>query len=160
MTIHESQTPSRSNIETGVPGFDEILGGGLVSGGVYLLEGMAGAGKTILSSQIGFHRVSKGEKVLYVTLIAESHDKLLAHLKGLSFFDETAVAQQQDVASNVKKEQLLVGDPFLRRRLRLEEKREVRGEERENPAARQPAFALAAHPRPQPRSAAGKRSRH
>ena len=94
MTIHESQTPSRSNVETGVPGFDEILGGGLVRGGVYLLEGMAGAGKTILSSQIGFHRVSKGEKVLYMTLIAESHDKLLAHLKGLSFFDETAVAQQ------------------------------------------------------------------
>jgi circadian clock protein KaiC len=55
---------------------------------------MAGAGKTILSSQIGFHRVSQGEKVLYMTLIAESHDKLLAHLKGLSFFDEKAVAQQ------------------------------------------------------------------
>ena len=94
MTIRESQTSSRSNVETGVPGLDEILGGGLVRGGVYLLEGMAGAGKTILSSQIGFHRVSKGEKVLYMTLIAESHDKLLAHLKGLSFFDETAVAQQ------------------------------------------------------------------
>jgi circadian clock protein KaiC len=94
MTIHESQMSSQPNVETGVPGLDEILGGGLVRGGVYLLEGMAGAGKTILSSQIGFHRVSKGEKVLYMTLIAESHDKLLAHLKGLSFFDETAVAQQ------------------------------------------------------------------
>jgi hypothetical protein len=32
MTIHESQTSSRSNMETGVPGFDEILGGGLVGG--------------------------------------------------------------------------------------------------------------------------------
>jgi circadian clock protein KaiC len=84
----------RANMETGVPGFDDILGGGLVRGGVYLLEGMAGAGKTILSSQIGFHRVRQGDKVLYMTLIAESHDKLLAHLKGLSFFDETAVAQQ------------------------------------------------------------------
>jgi circadian clock protein KaiC len=107
MTTHESSTSSpfapsdaprpptaRRNVETGVPGFDEILGGGLVSGGVYLLEGMAGAGKTILSSQIGFHRVRQGEKVLYMTLIAESHDKLLAHLRGLSFFDETAVAQQ------------------------------------------------------------------
>ncbi|MBB5442726.1 MULTISPECIES: ATPase domain-containing protein [unclassified Paraburkholderia] len=85
---------ARRNVETGVPGFDEILGGGLVSGGVYLLEGMAGAGKTILSSQIGFYRVRQGEKVLYMTLIAESHDKLLGHLKGLSFFDEAAVAQQ------------------------------------------------------------------
>ncbi|MFM0341690.1 RAD55 family ATPase [Paraburkholderia fungorum] len=94
MTIHDSQTPHRSNVETGVPGLDEILGGGLVRGGVYLLEGMAGAGKTILSSQIGFHRVSQGEKVLYMTLIAESHDKLLGHLRGLDFFDETAVSQQ------------------------------------------------------------------
>lgn len=94
MTIHESQTSLRSNVETGVPGLDAILGGGLVGGGVYLLEGMAGAGKTILSSQIGFHRVRQGEKVLYMTLIAESHDKLLSHLKGLSFFDEAAVAQQ------------------------------------------------------------------
>ncbi|MEC5404189.1 ATPase domain-containing protein [Paraburkholderia sp. MPAMCS5] len=94
MTSHEIQTSLRANVETGVPGLDEILGGGLVRGGVYLLEGMAGAGKTILSSQIGFHRVRQGEKVLYMTLIAESHDKLLAHLKGLSFFDEKAVAQQ------------------------------------------------------------------
>src|ERR1700761_150125 len=95
MTIHETRSSSsRSNVETGVPGLDEILGGGLVRGGLYLLEGMAGAGKTILSSQIGFHRVSQGEKVLYMTLIAESHDKLLGHLKGLSFFDEKAVAQQ------------------------------------------------------------------
>ncbi|WP_279613486.1 ATPase domain-containing protein, partial [Burkholderia plantarii] len=45
------------NVETGVPGFDEILGGGFVRGGLYLIEGMASAGKTILSSQIGFHRV-------------------------------------------------------------------------------------------------------
>ena len=94
MTIHETKTSTRSNVETGVPGLDEILGGGLVRGGVYLLEGMAGAGKTILSSQIGFHRVSQGDRVLYMTLIAESHDKLLGHLKGLSFFDENAVAQQ------------------------------------------------------------------
>jgi circadian clock protein KaiC len=47
-----------NTITTGVPGLDDILGGGLVRGGLYLIEGMAGAGKTILSSQIGFHRVT------------------------------------------------------------------------------------------------------
>ncbi|CAB3784585.1 hypothetical protein GCM10011400_65140 [Paraburkholderia caffeinilytica] len=50
MTIHESQTSFRSDVETGIPGFDEILGGGPVSGEVCLLESMAGAGKTILSA--------------------------------------------------------------------------------------------------------------
>ncbi|MCR1770961.1 ATPase domain-containing protein, partial [Burkholderia glumae] len=34
------------NVATGVPGLDEILGGGFVRGGLYLIEGMAGAGKT------------------------------------------------------------------------------------------------------------------
>ncbi len=94
MISRASQASSRSNVETGVPGLDAILGGGLVSGALYLIEGMAGAGKTILSSQIGFHRVRQGEKVLYMTLIAESHDKLLGHLSAMSFFDETAVAEQ------------------------------------------------------------------
>ena len=69
MTSRASQASSRSNVETGVPGLDAILGGGLVSGALYLIEGMAGAGKTILSSQIGFHRVRQGEEGL---TIAES----------------------------------------------------------------------------------------
>jgi circadian clock protein KaiC len=94
MTSHIFPATPRSNVETGVPGLDAILGGGLVSGGLYLIEGMAGAGKTILSSQIGFHRVTQGERVLYMTLIAESHDKLLGHLGKLTFFDEKAVADQ------------------------------------------------------------------
>src|SRR5580698_4875914 len=90
-----SQTDSDPNtVTTGVPGLDDILGGGLIKGGLYLIEGMAGAGKTILSTQIGFHRVTQGDNVLYVTLIAESHSKLLAHLKGLSFFNADAISDK------------------------------------------------------------------
>ena len=98
MTEHETesgQPPSdASNVTTGVPGLDEILGGGLVKGGLYLIEGMAGAGKTILSAQIGFHRVAAGDTVLYITLIAESHSKLLSHLKGLSFYNADAISDK------------------------------------------------------------------
>jgi circadian clock protein KaiC len=83
-----------NTVTTGVAGLDEILGGGLVKGGLYLIEGMAGAGKTILSTQIGFHRVNQGDPVLYVTLIAESHSKLLAHLKGMSFYDADAISDK------------------------------------------------------------------
>lgn len=85
---------SDGNVTTGVPGLDDILGGGLVEGGLYLIEGMAGAGKTILSSQVGFHRVAKGDKVLYVTLIAESHTKLLSHLRALSFYNADAISDR------------------------------------------------------------------
>src|SRR5260370_25122347 len=83
-----------STATTGVPGLDDILGGGLVKGGLYLIEGMAGAGKTILSAQIGFHRVTEGDTVLYVTLIAQSHSKLVAHLKGLSFYNAGAISDK------------------------------------------------------------------
>ncbi len=93
----EKELPDASDadiVTTGVPGLDEILGGGLVKGGLYLVEGMAGAGKTILSAQMGFHRVQHGDPVLYITLIAESHSKLLAHLKALSFFSAEAVSDK------------------------------------------------------------------
>ena len=85
---------SSAPVTTGVKGLDEILGGGLVTGGLYLVEGMAGAGKTILSSQIAFHRIREGDRVLYMTLIAESHSKLLGHLKPMSFYDEAAISDQ------------------------------------------------------------------
>ncbi|KMZ13355.1 Circadian clock protein KaiC [Candidatus Burkholderia humilis] len=87
-------TDNDGNVTTGVIGLDEILGGGFVEGGLYLIEGMAGAGKTILSSQIGFHRGSQGDMVLYVTLIAESHTKLLSHLKALSFYNADAISDR------------------------------------------------------------------
>ncbi|MEH3087112.1 MAG: serine/threonine protein kinase [Xylophilus ampelinus] len=79
---------------SGIPGFDEVLDGGFIEGSLYLIEGRAGAGKTILSNQIAFHHARAGARVLYVTLIAESHVKLLNHLTALSFYDETLVAEQ------------------------------------------------------------------
>ncbi len=91
------------NVTTSVPGLDGILGGGLVEGDLYLIEGMAGAGKTILSSQIGFHRVAQGDMVLYVTLIAESHTKLLSHLKALSFYNPDAISDRMLFVSGYHK---------------------------------------------------------
>ena len=88
--------PKRKNlavIPTGVPGLDTVLGGGLMEGGLYLVEGIAGAGKTIMSSQICFEQVRAGKKVLYVTLIAESHIKLMQHLQRMSFYDESMVSR-------------------------------------------------------------------
>jgi circadian clock protein KaiC len=79
---------------TGVKGLDEILGGGLIEGGLYLIEGVPGAGKTIMSSQISFHMARQGKKVLFTTLIAESHGKLLGHLESLAFFDRSLIADR------------------------------------------------------------------
>jgi circadian clock protein KaiC len=78
-------------VSTGVFGLDNILDGGLVPGAVYIVQGQPGSGKTILSNQFCFHRVAQGEKVLYVTLLAESHSRMMQHLSGMSFYDESQV---------------------------------------------------------------------
>ncbi len=63
-------------LASGIPGLDRILGGGLFDGGVYIVEGTPGTGKTILANQICFHQVKGGRRVIYVTLLAESHARL------------------------------------------------------------------------------------
>lgn len=78
-------------MSTGVPGLDRVLDGGLLPGGVYIVQGSPGAGKTILANQICFHRVQQGEKALYVTLLAESHSRLMQHLQRMSFYDAERV---------------------------------------------------------------------
>jgi circadian clock protein KaiC len=73
-------------VDTGIPGLDTILNGGLFKGGVYIIEGAPGSGKTILGNQICFHRASRGDSTIYITLLAESHTRMIAHLRGMQFF--------------------------------------------------------------------------
>jgi circadian clock protein KaiC len=58
----------RSLVCTGVPGFDEILYGGLPRGHLYLIEGNPGTGKTTLALQFLLEGIRNHERVLYVTL--------------------------------------------------------------------------------------------
>lgn len=74
---------------TGICGMDAILGGGLVEGASYIVQGQPGAGKTIFANQVAFANVTRGGKVLYVTLLAETHDRLFQALGTLDFFDRT-----------------------------------------------------------------------
>jgi circadian clock protein KaiC len=81
-------------LNTGVAGLDQILGGGFPAHSLYLLQGLAGSGKTTLACQIGFHHARQGKKVLILTLIAETHGKMLNHLSSFSFFDEQLVGDR------------------------------------------------------------------
>ncbi|OEZ99580.1 circadian clock protein kinase KaiC [Duganella phyllosphaerae] len=102
MTTFSAASPSPDNalsariplLQTGVPGFDQILGGGFPSHSLYLLQGLAGSGKTTLACQIGYHHAHQGKKVLILTLIAETHGKMLNHLSSFSFFDEQLVGDR------------------------------------------------------------------
>ena len=62
---------------TGIPGLDDILGGGLTSKRLYLVEGSPGAGKTTLGLQFLLDGVARGESGMYITL-SETTDELVA----------------------------------------------------------------------------------
>lgn len=81
-------------VSSGIPGLDRILDGGFIEGASYIVQGRPGAGKTILSNQIAFARAAAGAKVLYVTLLAETHERLFQALSTLDFYDGDKVGQQ------------------------------------------------------------------
>ncbi len=62
---------------TGIPGLDQILGGGLPQNRLYLIEGDPGSGKTTLGLQFLREGMQRGETVLYVTL-SETKSELTA----------------------------------------------------------------------------------
>jgi circadian clock protein KaiC len=76
---------------TGIPGLDDILGGGLFRGGIYIISGPPGVGKTILGNHACFAHASRGGRALYVTLLAETHAQMLSYMRGLAFYDHPVV---------------------------------------------------------------------
>jgi circadian clock protein KaiC len=69
------QTEVGPRVKLGCPGLDNILGGGLPAGRLYLLEGDPGAGKTTLALQFVAEGVKQGQRALYITL-SESRSEL------------------------------------------------------------------------------------
>src|SRR5438445_1808987 len=63
------QLQQLQRVQSGIPGFDQIVGGGYIRDRVYLLAGPAGAGKTIFSTQFLYNGISKyNENGIYVVL--------------------------------------------------------------------------------------------
>ena len=79
ITPHDARAePHRvAQARTGIAGLDDILGGGLPSNHLYLVDGEPGTGKTTLALQFLLDGVSNGESGLYVTL-SESRAELVA----------------------------------------------------------------------------------
>jgi len=85
---------AQSLLQTCVEGLDVVLGGGLPAGSLYLIQGLAGSGKTTLAGQIGFRHARQGKKVLVLTLLGESHGKMINHFANFSFFDDALVGKE------------------------------------------------------------------
>ena len=79
-------------LDTGVPGLNEVLGGGLPEFSFNLLAGGPGAGKTTLVHQIAFAIATPERPALYITVLGEPPLKLLRYQQQFTFFDAEKVA--------------------------------------------------------------------
>ncbi|WP_297484490.1 ATPase domain-containing protein [Ferrovum sp.] len=74
-------------LPTGVPGLDNLLGGGLPEFSFNLIAGMPGSGKTTLAHQIMFSQANSDNRVLFFTVLGEPALKMLRYQQQFSFFD-------------------------------------------------------------------------
>jgi circadian clock protein KaiC len=74
-------------LPTGVPGLDEVLGGGLPEYSFNILAGAPGCGKTTLAHQFLFANATPESPGLYFTVLGEPAIKMLRYQQQFTFFD-------------------------------------------------------------------------
>jgi circadian clock protein KaiC len=78
-----------NKLPTGVPGLDEIMGGGLPEFSFNIIAGTPGCGKTTLAHQIVFANATAERPALYFTILGEPSIKMLRYQQQYTFFDQT-----------------------------------------------------------------------
>ncbi len=91
--MSESNTPpvTITRLPTGVPGLDEVLGGGLPEYSFTVIAGAPGAGKTTLAHQILFTLASSARPALYFSVMGEPMLKMLRYQQQMAYFDPAKV---------------------------------------------------------------------
>ncbi|MEO8332386.1 MAG: ATPase domain-containing protein, partial [Gallionella sp.] len=74
-------------LKTGVPGLDNLLGGGLPEFSFNLIAGAPGSGKTTLAHQIMFSLANPKNRALFFTVLGEPALKMLRYQQQFPFFD-------------------------------------------------------------------------
>ncbi|MDZ7863775.1 ATPase domain-containing protein [Acidovorax sp.] len=78
-------------LATGVPGLDEVLGGGLSEFSFNLIAGQPGSGKTTLAHHMMFALATPERPALYFTVLGEPPLKMLRYQQQFGFFDSEKV---------------------------------------------------------------------
>lgn len=76
-----------NKLPTGVPGLDEIVGGGFPEYSFNIIAGAPGSGKTTLAHQFVFANATQERPALYFTVLGESAIKMLRYQQQYTFFD-------------------------------------------------------------------------
>src|ERR671939_33156 len=80
-----------TRLPTGVPGLDEVLGGGLPEYSFTLVAGAPGTGKTTLAHQLLFSLASPERRALYFSVVGEPMLKMLRYQQQMAYFDPAKV---------------------------------------------------------------------
>jgi circadian clock protein KaiC len=80
-----------NKLPTGVPGLDEILGGGLPEFSFNVVAGAPGCGKTTLAHQFIFTNATPERPALYFTVLGEPALKMLRYQQQYTFFDPSKI---------------------------------------------------------------------
>ncbi len=78
-------------LSTGVPGLDEVLGGGLPQFSFNLIAGQPGSGKTTLAHQMMFAQATPERTAIYFTVLGEPPLKMLRYQQQFDYFDSEAL---------------------------------------------------------------------
>jgi circadian clock protein KaiC len=74
-------------LPSGVPGLDEIMGGGFPEFSFNIIAGGPGCGKTTMAHQFVFANATPERPALYFTILGESPIKMLRYQQQYTFFD-------------------------------------------------------------------------
>jgi circadian clock protein KaiC len=85
--VKQEERQTIRSLPSGVPGLDEVLGGGLPEYSFNLIAGGPGSGKTTLAHQIMFENATVERPALYFTVLGEPTLKMLRYQQQFSYFD-------------------------------------------------------------------------
>lgn len=86
--MSEQKKVTINKLPTGIPGLDEIMGGGLPEFSFNILAGTPGCGKTTLAHQFMFANATPEKPALYFTVLGEPALKMLRYQQQYQFFDQ------------------------------------------------------------------------
>ena len=92
-TVAKSAGVTIHQLQTGVRGLDEILGGGIPEFSFNVIAAAPGCGKTTLAHQIVFANASAQKPAIYFTVLGEPALKMLRYQQKYSFFDEAKLGK-------------------------------------------------------------------